>query len=202
MQQEKPIIYSFVRCPWAMRARLALCYMEIDYVTREIDLKNKPATFLETSPKGTVPVLMLEDGTIIDESLDVVLWAMPKPKDDEFVEMMNLITENDTDFKFNNYNYKYPERYAEDMLTQVDHRLAAEKFISKLEGMLSKQQYLFKDEISIADIAIFPLVRQFSKVDEEWFAASNYVAVRNWLQTITDSAFFAKAMQKYPLFTG
>lgn len=195
MSIDLPILYSFIRCPWAMRARMALCFMNIEYETREIDLRNKPEIFLQTSPKGTVPVLVLSDGNIIDESLDIVLWAMPKPQEN-YAEIMDLIKINDTDFKANNYNYKYAES-----MMQEEHRTKAEKFIQMLNVRLEQHTFLFNEQISIADLAIFPLVRQFSKVDSDWFENSGYVQVRDWIQNISNMPFFVKAMQKQPPFT-
>lgn len=188
----QPILYTFIRCPWAMRARLALAYMGIEYEAREVDLKNKPQSLLDYSPKGTVPVLVLNDGTVLEESLDIILWAMPEP-DPKFIDEINQIIKiNDSDFKLNNHRYKYFERYPEH--SQTDYRAECEKFIQLLEQKLSKHKYLVNDEISIADLAVFPLIRQFSKVDLTWFANAPYTNVQRWLADITASEFYAKAM--------
>ena len=101
MNQQLPILYSFLRCPWAMRARLALAFMNIPYEIREVDLKNKPSELLEASPKGTVPVLILPNGTVIDESLDIMYWAMPEIYQKLKAEIEQIISTNDNEFKFN-----------------------------------------------------------------------------------------------------
>lgn len=193
----KLTLYTFIRCPWAMRARLAMAYMGIEYHAIEVDLKNKPQSLLDISPKGTVPVLVFPDGTILEESLDIILWAMPQPPDSQQKEIEDIVRINDNEFKYNNTRYKYSERYTEEGKSQIEYRLECEKFIQLLEEKLNRYQYLISDEISIADIAIFPLVRQFSKVNQEWFAQSQYRQVQRWLKSITESEFYIKAMQKF-----
>lgn len=189
-------LYTFIRCPWAMRARLALAYMNIDYKAIEVDLKNKPQSLLDISPKGTVPVLVFPDGKILDQSLDIVLWAMPKPSAADEQQINEIVHINDNEFKHNNTRYKYIDRYLEEGLSQEHYRAECETFIRLLEQKLAEHAYLLNDEISIADLAVFPQVRQFSKVDETWFAQAAYPKVRAWLERITDSDFYAKAMQK------
>lgn len=174
-----------------MRARLALCYMGIQYETREVDLKNKPQSLLSFSPKGTVPVLILPNGKILEESLDIILWAMPKPEDKDQIDIDEIISVNDNDFKADNYQYKYGE-------DSEYFRKKCESFIWFLDQKLSKHTYLISDEISIADIAVFPLVRQFSMVDNAWFMQTPYKNVQRWLNDISASDFFAKAMLKLP----
>lgn len=194
------ILYSFIRCPWAMRARLALNYMGIQFTVREVNLRDKPQALLEASPKGTVPVLVLQDGKIIDESLDIILWAMPDKHPTEQNVIDDLITSNDTDFKKYNSRYKYPERYDEEGITQTDSRKECEKFISKLESLLGSNQYLIGDMPSTADFAVFPFIRQFSKVDEQWFASVNYSQVKRWLDQICSSEYYTKTMEKFPVW--
>lgn len=189
-------LYTFIRCPWAMRARLAAAYMGIEYESIEVDLKNKPQALLDISPKGTVPVLVFPDGKILDESLDIILWAMPKPLASQQNEIEDIIRINDNEFKHNNTRYKYAERYVDEGKSQDEYRIECEKFLQFIEQKLIHHEYLINDEISIADIAVFPLVRQFSKVNEEWFARSPYKQVQHWLKTISESDFYAKAMRK------
>ncbi len=196
MSQQIPILYSFLRCPWAMRARLALEFMEIAHETREVDLKNKPAEMLKVSPKGTVPVLILADGTVIDESLDIMYWAMPQLDQDYHAESTQIITTNDNEFKFNVNHYKYPTRYPADEHPVEYYRRAAESILLPLEHKLAKHKFLFANTETIADLAIFPLIRQFSMVEPAWFAQAAYPNLRRWLQDITDSAYFAAAMEK------
>lgn len=172
-----------------MRARLALAYMGIEYEAREVDLKNKPQSLLDFSPKGTVPVLILPDGKILEESLDIILWAMPKPATEDQKIIDEIIRINDTDFKTYNYQYKYGN--------DVGHsRAECEKFIAFLDQKLATHTYLINNQISIADIAVFPLVRQFSMVDGAWFAQTPYKNVQGWLKRILESDFYAIAMQK------
>lgn len=195
-----PILYTFVRCPWAMRARLALAFMNIEYEPREVDLKNKPQALLNISPKGTVPVLLFPDGQILEESLDIVLWAMPKSPIAQQTAIDAFIHENDNNFKFNNYRYKYPERYLAEGQSQEFYRAECEKFIQTLDQALIEHQFLINDDISIADVAIFPMIRQFSMVDNAWFIQAPYHNVQRWLNYISARGFFVKAMQKLPVW--
>ncbi len=190
MKNQLPILYTFIRCPWAMRARLALTYMTIEYETREVDLKNKPKSLLDFSPKGTVPVLILQNGGILEESLDIILWAMPQPSLEDKIKIGELVTLNDTDFKRNNYQYKYG-------IAPENSRLKCENFIALLEQKLSSHRFLINNDISIADLAVFPLIRQFSMVDSGWFAQAPYKYVKGWLNSILSSDFYAKAMEKH-----
>lgn len=190
------ILYTFVRCPWAMRARLALAFMDIEYEAIEVDLKNKPQSLLDISPKGTVPVLLFPDGTILQESLDIILWAMPKPVASQQAEISEIIKVNDNEFKHSNHRYKYAERYVQDGKTQQDYRSECENYLKSLEQKLAQREYLICNEITIADLAVFPLIRQFAKVDERWFADAPYPNIQRWLETISNSNFYAKAMQK------
>jgi glutathione S-transferase len=182
-----------------MRARLALAYMNIQYEAREVDLKNKPQSLLDYSPKGTVPVLILPDGKILEESLDIILWAMPKPDPKFQKEIDDIISINDNAFKANNHRYKYAERYAEEGHSQEYYRTECEKFIQILEQKLVKCKYLIGDEISIADLAVFPLIRQFSKVNEAWFSQASYPNVRRWMHEITASKYYFESMRQNPI---
>lgn len=193
------ILYTFRRCPWAMRARLALCYMDIPFETREVNLKNKPQSFLNYSPKGTVPVLITPNGEILEESLDIILYAMKPSKASYSLEQQKLIAINDTEFKTNVSAYKYPERAGSP--GQEESRQKCESFLAILEAKLVVNKYLVDSKPSIADIAIFPLVRQFTKVDLDWFAQAPYPNIRRWLELITASEYFAKAMEKFSVWT-
>lgn len=197
MRKKLPILYTFIRCPWAMRARLALCYMSIDFESREVDLKHKPQSLLDYSSKGTVPVLILPNGEIIDQSLDIILYAMPQASNKILID--ELVQLNDDEFKVNLNCYKYPER-AIDGHSQEYYRAECEKFLIILEEKLLGNRYLLGAEPSIADIAIFPLVRQFSKVDLDWFVYAPYPKVIHWLELISSSSYYEKAMQKFPLW--
>lgn len=200
IRRELPILYTFIRCPWAMRARLALAFMGIEYEHREVDLKRKPQALLDISPKGTVPVLVFPDGRILEESLDIVLWSMPRLPTEQQLEADSIIFINDHVFKFNNHRYKYSERYVEDGKPQAYYRAECEKFICVLEQKLTAHRFLIGNAISIADILTFPLIRQFSMVDNSWFIQAPYHNVQRWLNDISSSDFFATAMQKLPVW--
>lgn len=191
-----PILYSFVRCPYAMRARMALLEAGINCVLREVDLKNKPASMLEISPKGTVPVLLLKTGEVIEESLDIVNYALEqnelfniqKYNKQKQAELQELITNNDTKFVKLLRPYKYPERYPEHSQETCKKQIQVE-FLDKYEKMLDNNQFLLGLK-SIADIAILPFIRQFAIVDQEWFYTSNYKNIIAWLKLMTDNPNF------------
>ena len=203
----KPILYSFRRCPYAMRARMAIAYSGVDVELREVLLSNKPKSMLECSPKGTVPVLVLPDKTVIDESRDIICWALSQNDPDEWGLANNsslmaianeLIDENDASFKQSLDQYKYhvshPEHSAE------FYREKGEVFLKKLNVRLSATTYLLGDKISIADIAIFPFVRQFAHVDREWFYQSSYTKLQDWLDDFLQSDLFEEVMQKHSMW--
>lgn len=191
MTSSFPILYSFRRCPYAMRARLALYSAKISHEHREVDLKNKPAEMLVISPKGTVPVLQLEDRTVIEESLDIMKWALNTPS-----ENSELITENDTTFKQALDRYKYPGRYPE--TREMNHREQCEQFLRKLEEQLNP--FLTGKEPALTDMALFPFVRQFAMVNPEWFHEQPYPHLKIWLNFFISSNLFQQVMQNYPLW--
>jgi glutathione S-transferase len=199
-----PILYSYRRCPYAMRARMAIWAANIEVEVREISLREKPAHLLQISPKGTVPVLQLPDGSVIEQSLEIMQWALAQNDPQGWLnanrEAINaLITINDGDFKKALDRYKYPDRYPEH--TQVFYREQGEQFLQQLEAKLAKYPYLLGDTASMADVAIFPFIRQFAAVDADWFAQSSYSQLRVWLHTWLDSALFSAVMQKYPTYS-
>lgn len=198
-----PILYSYRRCPYAMRARLAINVAEIAVELREIVLRDKPAHMLQVSPKGTVPVLVLQTGEVIEQSLDIIFWALQQrdPQDwldADFGKMQALITENDTHFKQALDRYKYPERYPQ--LTQIHYRQQGEIFLQRLEGLLNQHVYLLKDTASLADMAIFPFIRQFAAVDCTWYESSNYPKLQNWLNALVNADLFERVMKKQPTY--
>ena len=201
-----PILYSFRRCPYAMRARLALCYAQQAVELREIVLRAKPAEMLAISPKGTVPVLQLPDGHVIEQSLEVMQWALQQHDPLDWwqtdpnlqADIQALITENDGAFKAALDRYKYPNRYPEQ--DALRYRSQGEQFLAQLEARLTRQTYLCSDQVSLADVAIFPFVRQFAQVDRAWFDQANYPRVQAWLAEWLDSALFAQVMQKFPVW--
>ncbi|MFV2059941.1 MAG: glutathione S-transferase N-terminal domain-containing protein, partial [Gammaproteobacteria bacterium] len=166
-----PVLYSFRRCPYAMRARMALVYSNVKVELREVDLKNKPDAFSAISPKATVPVLFINDDTILDESLDIIHWALKINDSDGWNDLTKdqvnltelLITENDSSFKTQLDKYKYSQRFPE--YSEMQYRLQGEKFLVKLNDLLKNTRYLVKDKLTYADIAIAPFIRQFANVD-------------------------------------
>lgn len=195
-------LYSFRRCPYAMRARMALHYSGVEVQVVEVSLKAKPAQMLALSSKGTVPVLDL-DGRVIDESLEIMRWALAQNdpqdwllKDDSFAAlwMDKLIVGNDQVFKVHLNHYKYAERYPEQPMEF--YRAEGEKFLSKLDEMLGRNDYLLANHPCLADVALMPFVRQFAHVDREWFAQTPYVRLQAWLQRFIDSELFTSIMKK------
>ena len=179
-----PILYSYRRCPYAMRARLAIYAADINVEIREISLRDKPVHMLQVSPKATVPVLVLQNGEVIEQSLDIMFWALQQNDplawlDADLDKMQALIVENDTVFKQALDRYKYPERNPQ--FNQTYYRQQAEFFLQQLENLLNQHSYLLKDTASLADVAIFPFIRQFAAVDAVWFEASNYPKLKIWL---------------------
>ncbi len=203
-----PILYSFRRCPYAMRARLALQVAGQAVEHREIALKSKPAEMLRASPKGTVPVLVLADGTVLEESLDIMRWALGRndPQgwlggDDAYrQEAWDLIAQNDGEFKFHLDRYKYPSRYG--LADGVAHRELARGFLDVLQARLALHSYLAGARFGLADAAIAPFVRQFAHTDPTWFAAQTWRNLAQWLQDFEASAAFALVMEKHPVWQG
>ena len=199
-----PILYSYRRCPYAMRARMALKYAGIVVEIREIALRDKPAAMLKASPKATVPVLVLLDGLVIEQSLEIMHWALQQQDNDgwlsaDSVKTQQLITENDGSFKQALDKYKYAIRFPEQ--SADISRMQGEVFLQKLEKLLSQSGYLLANQISLADIAIFPFVRQFSGVDTVWFEAAPYPKLKIWLKTLIESELFVSIMEKQPTYT-
>ena len=207
-----PILYSFRRCPYAMRARMALKVSGEIVRLREILLRDKPDEMLAASPKGTVPVLQLDDGKVIDESLAVMQWALERgdpegwlaPQNGTLEDMLALIAENDGEFKHHLDRYKYSTRYKdsdedaeERKKFKLEHREAGEKFLRKLDARLQEAPFLFGGRRSLADIAIFPFVRQFRIADMEWFDAQDFTALQKWLAGLMASPLFEGVMQKH-----
>lgn len=196
-----PILYSFRRCPYAMRARLALTVSQHPIIVREILLRDKPAAMLAASTKGSVPVLVLPDGTVIDESLDIMRWALQQHDPAHWLRQQDdalaLIAENDGSFKHALDRYKYATRYPED--NDTDWRAQAEVFLAKLEDRLSTTAYLGGVEPNLADYAIFPFIRQFRMPDEVWFdTTAPYPHLRRWLAERLADPLFTRVMTKRP----
>lgn len=196
MTEPKNILYSYRRCPYAMRARMALVAAGIQCEVHDIDFKDKPESMLAISPKGTVPVLHLLSGKVIDESLDIVYWALNQddPLDFKCEDSNNLISDNDGYFKAALDRYKYPNRFPdEDCSTARDQ---VENFLNKLDTILSKKKNLNGHNTSMLDICIFPFIRQCANVDREWFDGLPYKNLHSWLQRHIESDLFLKVFQK------
>ena len=195
-----PILYSFRRCPYAMRARMALVASGAEVMLREVLLKDKPAELLAASPKATVPVLVLSDGRVVEESLDVMQWALEYRDPLNWLEGEALesdwISACDGDFKHWLDRYKYSERYPEH--TAEDYRQKAETFVQKLEDWLSVSDWVGGDAANAVDVALFPFIRQFAGVDPSWWQQAPYPKVRLWLENWLNSALFSAIMAKYP----
>lgn len=187
-----------------MRARMALCASETTVVLREIKLSQKPPEFIRISEKATVPVLLLPNDTVIDESVDIMLWALKHSDPHGWLDTnlepqtQQLIQENDGDFKAWLDRYKYFDRYPGD--SQLDYRQKAQVFLQKLEELLQESPYLLGGRVTLADVAIMPFVRQFAGVDPGWFESSPYECLRNWLKQFIQSEMFLTVMQKYPVW--
>lgn len=196
----RPILYSFRRCPYAMRARLALFSAGIGYEMREILLREKAPEFLAASPKGTVPVLVVGDD-VFEESRDIMLWALRQNDPEGWLKMppegIDLIDEADGRFKTALDRYKYATHYNSD--PKVGRENGA-KFLLKLDVLL-EDQFLFGPKPTLSDRAIQPFVRQFANTDRVWFDAQPWPRLLRWLETFLESKEFAAIMRKYPRWT-
>jgi glutathione S-transferase len=195
---QHPILWSFRRCPYAMRARLAIMSSGIKVELREILLRDKPPAFLETSPSATVPALRV-NGRVLDESADIMVWALEQSDPQRLLEMPNegwsLIDTNDGPFKTALDHTKYASRFPE--LDAGDERAKAAAFLADLDQRLKGQNSLFGHHPTIADQSILPFVRQFANTEREWFDAQPWPDLISWLNRFTESAAFAEIMTKY-----
>jgi len=198
-----PILYTFRRCPYAMRARLALSVAQLDIRVREVVLRDKPVAMLKASPKGTVPVLVLPNGEVVDESLDVMRWALAEadPKgwlSADAAETDALIAQNDGPFKRALDRYKYPNRYEDEGVDPVENRDAGLAILESLSEQIADHGgQLFGPAPTLADMAIFPFVRQFAHIDLDWWETAAPGPVKTWLAGHKDSARFRAIMAKY-----
>jgi glutathione S-transferase len=181
---------------------MALKRAAITCELREVLLRDKPEAMMKISKKGTVPILQLPDGKVIDESLDVMLWALNRTDPNEWLkvnkeETMLLINENDFKFKEHLDRYKYFTHYPEK--PQIYYRECAEEFLCALEQRLSERggEGMVSERITLADVALFPFIRQFARVDWEWFAKSKYKILKRWLEKFENCDLFLSVMNKY-----
>jgi UPF0176 protein len=205
LPQDAPILYSFRRCPYAMRARLALLSSGIRCEMREITLAHKPHNMLEVSPKGTVPVLVLKD-RVLEQSLDIMQWALDQndPKawstsgqscDDEAKALVRVC---DGEFKNHLDRYKYPNRY--DLANGMVDREAGSDYLQQLNARLLQSSFLMGANWTWVDAAIAPFVRQFARTDRVWFDSQNWPALQNWLSQFEQSQDFTTVMHRYKIW--
>ena len=198
-----PILYTFRRCPYAMRARFAIRSSKIIVEVREIKLQEKPCEFLKSSPKGTVPVLVTNSGEVLEESFDIINWALNKNDPDKWLakgklenqEIKKILDDLENKFKPNLDKYKYPSRFPD-----IDPYLYRDKnlyFLKKLNSYLENNKSLNCEYLTLLDYAIFPFIRQFRNVDQEWFNKLNFCFLNNWINQIIDSEDFSSIMKKF-----
>ena len=198
-----PILYSFRRCPYAMRARMALILASKECELREILLKNKPDEMLEISSKGTVPVMQFAD-KVLDESLDIISWAMESPVSNVYIytgtekllseELIKLF---DSKFKYHLDRYKYSSRYGAD---PKNHQDECKIILNDLEDKINPKPWIFGKEVSLLDISILPFIRQCKIANPDWFFAQSFIKVIDLLNYFENSDLFTQAMQKYDLW--
>jgi len=193
----KAILYSFRRCPYAMRARMAIVQSGLQLALREVSLRDKPQSLVDISPKATVPVLITNEGIVIDESLDIMIWALQQSDPKLWLNNINyaLIENNDGPFKQWLDRYKYADRYPEH--TQQFYRQQGEQTLLMLEQALTKTIFLSSNNITLTDIAIFPFIRQFVAVEQVWFEQATYPKIKLWLDKWLTSDLFKTTMYKY-----
>lgn len=211
-----PILYSFRRCPYAMRARIGILESGIKVELREIVLRDKPQAMLDISPKATVPVLLLPDGTVIDESFDIMLWALSQNDPNELLKV-NPASSNaliiqtdgsvDTHFKHHLDRYKYSSRTASqvkgvsEQANGLNARTDSETFIQTLESLLADKPFLLANKPTLADMAVAPFIRQFANSGREWWDAAPYPNTQKWLEAFIASPTFQTIFQKFPLWS-
>ncbi len=198
---EPAILYSFRRCPYAMRARMAIAVSGVQVELREVVLRDKPPELIAASAKATVPVLLLPDGEVIDESLDIMRWALGQNDPENWLAQSDyeLISANDGPFKQALDRYKYPHRY--NLTDGTEYRDAALMHLVSLNERLSAAPYFGGDRKSMTDVAIFPFVRQFAATDQTWFDALPLPALQAWLAGLVSSDLFSQIMTRYPQWT-
>ncbi|MCE2730070.1 MAG: glutathione S-transferase [Sphingomonadaceae bacterium] len=198
---DRPILYSFRRCPYAMRARMAVTVSGARVELREVVLRDKPPEMIAVSPKGTVPVLVVGDDHVVDESLDIMRWALAQndPADWLAHADADMISANDGPFKQALDRYKYPHRYG--LADGLEHREVARDHLSGLNDVLAAQPYLGGSAPAFTDIALFPFVRQFAATDPLWFDALPLPALQAWLNGLLASDLFGQIMTRYPKWT-
>lgn len=205
--QQCPVFYSLQHCPYAIRARMGILLSQQEVYLRAVDLKNKPKEMLDVSPTGTVPLLVFNQSFVIDESIEIMLWALAindpinlllSDVPSALPTMLGIINDYDVEFKDCLEKYKSAKRYHE--TNTVYFREKCEVFISQLEQRLTADEYFMGEKVSLLDYAILPFIRQFAKVERQWYLQSPYPNVRLWLDKHLQSSLFSKTMTKYPLW--
>lgn len=198
---EPPILYSFRRCPYAMRARLAIHASEVKVQIREIVLRDKAPVFLESSPKGTVPIVVTENN-VVEESLDIMLWALSQEDPEGWLKMPDAgydwISRNDGSFKAALDHTKYSNRFS-NLDINLERKKAAD-FLYDLNAQIADRPWMFGQNCSVADMAILPFVRQFANIDIDWFGAQNWQNLHRWLSKFLKSNRFNSIMLKYNIW--
>lgn len=202
-----PMLYSLRNCPYAMRARMAVYVSGQAVQLRDIVLSDKPVHMHQVSPKGTVPVLVLSNGEVLEQSLEIMMWAFEQSDPNNYLmsdspntraEMLSLVDLFDTEFKLRLEKYRSAKRYHNESV--LEHRLACEQYLKMLELKLSQHAYLMSHSPSLADLAILPFIRQLARVERQWYLQSPYPNIRKWLDDYLQSRMFSKVMTKYPLW--
>lgn len=200
---QKPLLYTYRRCPYAMRARMALLLAGIEFDAHEVSLRDKPAEMLAISPKGSVPVLLLPSSQVLEQSWDIMHWALNQAATKscwdaaQTDENLDWLAKNDGVFKHHLDRYKYPERYNEtDRAEYREEALAS--FLRPLNSRLEQSSFLGGSEPCATDLALFPFVRQFAAVEPAWFESEQLPALQAWLAGWLSNSLFAHCMQKLP----
>ncbi|WP_350433331.1 glutathione S-transferase [Shewanella sp. H8] len=202
-----PVLYSLRNCPFAMRARLAIYASSQQVQLRDLVLSNKPVEMLKVSPKGTVPVLVTTNNQVIDESLSIMQWALSQSDPDDYLDattanaladMLAVIEIFDNEFKGYLEQYRCAKRYHEPSL--IEDRQKCERYIADLEFRLCLHPYLMSDKPSLTDLALMPYIRQFARVERQWYLQSPYPKLRQWLNHYLQSRMFSKVMTKNPMW--
>ncbi len=200
VRQENPLLFSYRRCPYAMRARMALLSCGVEFDIFEISLKNKPKQMIEISPKGTVPVFVYKD-LVLDESLDIMNWAIEQKNNtsirinpNDLAIIKSMIKINDGEFKNKLDLYKYTSNKESSL--KIRYRKDCEVYIKNIDERLENYEYLLSNKFGYLDIAIFPFIRQFVNVDLKWLEQASYNNLKNWVEKISVSDLFTQIMKK------
>lgn len=205
LDNQIPILWTFRRCPYAMRTRLAIKASGIEVYLREIVLRHKPSEFVSDSPKATVPVLKLTNGKILEESVDIMRWALEQNDPNDWLQILEkrkeyserFLTNLDGPFKNDLDRYKYASRYGLENTESLVHREEGSKFLSQINRWLKETPHLSGERQGFLDIASLPFVRQFRIADPEWFDQQDWPQLHTWLQTFLAWDQFSLIMEKF-----